>query len=127
MELVFDSFAWLAFFFNEDKGKVKQLLERNNGEIFTTSASLYEVYYRVHQRKGQKERDEAIAFIRGVSKILPITETVALCAGELRIRHGLSAIDAFTLAAAMGQGAKLVTGDPDFAEFKDENLMLLKG
>ncbi|HIH19729.1 TPA: type II toxin-antitoxin system VapC family toxin [Candidatus Micrarchaeota archaeon] len=125
MELVFDSFAWLAFFFKEDNGKVKQLLERNKGEIFTTSANLYEVYYRIHQRKGQKERDEAIAFIKGVSNLLPITESIALSAGELRIQHGLSAIDAFTLAAAREQDAKLVTGDLDFARLKDENIIML--
>ena len=124
MKLVFDSFAWIAFFTDEDKGKVAELLKHNAGEIFTTAANFYEVSYRVFQEKGREKQLEALSFIKKYSEIIPISEEIAITASELRLSHGLSAIDAFTLAAGRHWKAKVVTGDPDFVKFGGEVIMI---
>ena len=120
MKLVFDSFIWLSFFKNEStSGKIKVLLEDKANQIFSTSANIYEVYYRLSENRGKDDLLVALSFIRDNSKILPIDEFLAILAAELSIKYHLSAIDAFTYAAAKMLNGKLVTGDKDFSKLDD--------
>ena len=118
MKLVFDSSAWLLYFEGKERSlAVEKLLKDNLGEIVTTAANLYEVKY-LSLRNGRPAADAAVDFIRSNSEIIPVSEELALQAAELRASHGLSAVDAFTLAAAQNLGAKIVSADPHFAPFK---------
>ncbi|MBI5224428.1 PIN domain-containing protein [Candidatus Micrarchaeota archaeon] len=120
MKLVFDSFIWLSFFKNEStSGKIKALLEDDANQIFSTSANIYEVYYRLSEDSGKADLLVALSFIKDNSQILPIDEYLAILAAELRLKYHLSAIDAFTYAAAKQLNARLVTGDKDFSKLDD--------
>lgn len=122
--LVVDSFAWIEFFKGTEKGrKVLGYLKNNEGRIATTAANYYEVYYRVTQDAGQKKRDEALKVIRDVSAVVPVDEALAVIAGEIRLRKGLSAVDSFTLAAAKKLGGKVLTGDKHFAGLEEALLL----
>lgn len=121
MGLVVDSFAWLEFF----KGgplaeKILGILERSKGSVYTTTANFYEVYYRSSEIYGPEKRERNLAVIKANAELLYLSENMAREAGEIRLRHGLSAIDAFTLAAARIIGGKVLTGDPHFKEFAGE-------
>jgi len=121
MNLIVDSFAWIEFFKGTSRGqKVYGLLENSKNRLYTTTGNYYELYYRLTQECGQLKREEALAYIRHKTTLLEITEVIARSAGELRLAEGLSAIDAFTLAAARINNGKVVTGDKDFDRFKDE-------
>ena len=121
MNVMVDSFAWMEFFKGTERGKkVLNILHDEDNRIYTTVANYYELYYRLTQEQGPSKRDEALAFIKDRSRLMDITEEVARGAAEIRLIEGLSAIDAFTLAAARLVGGKVLTGDRDFDKFKDE-------
>jgi len=121
---VIDSFAWMEFFKGTSRGKkVKDIIEDERIQKYTTAANYYEIYYRIFQEKGQSIKDEAISFIKANSKLVDITEEIASIAAEIRIDEGLSAIDSFTLAAARLIKAKVLTGDKDFSKIKDVEMI----
>ena len=121
MNLVLDSFAWMEFFKGTTRGrKVLELLGCADNRFYTTTGNYYEIYYRLTQECGKIKMEEALAYIRHNTTLLDITEELARMAGEIRLKEGLSAIDAFTLAAARANNAKVVTGDRDFSRFKEE-------
>ena len=124
MKLLFDTSAWLAIFFNQDTGKAEQLLQKNPGEILTTAANLYEIYYKAAGKNGTDKAVISVSSVKNYSKILDVTEEIALEAAKLRLSHGVKAIDAFTLAASRLNNAKLVTADHDFDAFKNETVFL---
>ncbi len=124
MNLVFDSSAWQAYFGGGEKSfAVEKLLKENAGKILTTTANLYEIKY-LSLREGREKADAAVAFVRNNAQIVPIDEYLAMAAAELRASHGLSAVDAFTLAASQAHGAKIVSADPHFAPFKKHLLKI---
>ena len=118
---VFDSFAWIELFKGGKKGeKVRRLLNEGRDRIATTTANYYEVYYRLEQEKGPALRERYLHFIETKAAVIPISIDIASVAAQIRLVEGLSAIDAFTLAAARKLKAKVVTGDKDFEKLKDE-------
>lgn len=121
MRVMVDSFAWLELFSGGSRGaRIREIMEKSPGELYTTAANYYEVYYRATQSAGPDKRDEGLAIIKSNAIVLPVGETVATGAAKIRLTHGLSAVDAFTLAAARMVGAKVLTGDSDFKKFPKE-------
>jgi len=122
---VFDSFAWLELFDGTPRGQhVKKILDQGGHEITTTSANYYEVFYRIEQKLGPIIRDQHMHYITNNSRIIPIDREIAEVAAQLRLTDRLSAIDAFTLAAARISKGKVVTGDKDFQKFKNEVILI---
>lgn len=121
MNLVFDSNAWISYFEGKEKSfVVERLIKENTGKIMTTAANLYEVKHLALRSGGRNAAEEAVAFIKNNSRIIPVDERLALHAAEIRASTGLSAIDAFTVAAAQLLNAKIVSGDAHFAPFKKQ-------
>ncbi|MFH1257714.1 MAG: PIN domain-containing protein [Candidatus Micrarchaeota archaeon] len=124
MKIMVDSFAWLAYFKKERGGeKVYALLKNKESEVFTTAANLYEIYYRLSEDVGKEKLLIALSFIKTRAKIVAVDELIAEIAAEVRLHHGLKAIDAFTYAAAKQLNAKVVTGDRDFSKL--DNVILI--
>jgi len=120
---VIDSFAWLELFGGTQKGeKVKGVFKENTG-IATTAANYYEVYYRMEQKFGLAARKRAVRFIENNAQIIPIDNRIATGAAEIRLKEGLSAVDAFTLAAARMLNCKVVTGDKHFRDFTEVSMI----
>ncbi|MEK6953834.1 MAG: PIN domain-containing protein [Candidatus Micrarchaeota archaeon] len=120
MKLMLDTFAWILILEEGAAGsKVVKMIEQNQGELYTTAGNLYEVHYRVAEKYGRAKLLEFETMIKTEAQIIPIDAELATLAAEMRLKHGLKAIDAFTYAAAQQLGAKVVTGDKDFAKLKD--------
>lgn len=125
MKLVFDSNAWIEYLQGTEKSQaVEKFLSDYGNEIYTTAANLYEVKYLTLRDEGRQKAEDAVLFIKNHAEIILIDEELALNAAELRASHGLSAIDAFTLAAAQKLDAKIVSADPHFTPFKKHLLKL---
>lgn len=121
MKLLLDSWAWIEIFKGTAVGVriAEQVKKTRDEDVFTTSANLYEVCYRVEEDEGRARAKQARTFIENRSKVLSIDEGIALAAVGIRLNEGLRAIDAFTLAAARLQQAKVFTGDKHFKNLKD--------
>lgn len=50
------------------------------------------------------------------TRIIPLTESLALLAADVSLEHGLAMADAIVYATAQDQNARLVTSDADFQD-----------
>ena len=124
---VIDAHAWIEYFVASERGKeVREILENEQNEIFTSSLTIAEVM-SVTKREG-RDFDATCENIIINSKIIDISLEFCKGAGLLhaeirgKIRDfGLA--DAFVLLAARKLGAKILTGDPHFKGFKEAVLI----
>jgi predicted nucleic acid-binding protein len=119
---VVDSWAWIAYLEGSLVGqKVREIIVDDGNEIFTHVLSLGEIVSKV--RRMEKDTDVAVSAITTNSKLFAL-EKDSKDAGLLHAKmvskgskFGLA--DAFVLSAARKLGAKVLTGDPDFATIED--------
>lgn len=115
---IIDSWAWIEYLNGSDAGrKVKQTIEDESNEIFTHVVTLAEIISKVKRRGGDVEL--AWNAVKTNSKISYVNESESKRAGLLHAKTkstipNFSLGDAFVLAAAREQDAKVLTGDPDF-------------
>jgi uncharacterized protein len=117
--IVLDAWAALAFLQREGQAAVmvRRLLRRavrGNIRLLMNAVNLGEVYYRLVQIAGEQTADERLQLLRRLPiEILPVRESLALTAARIKAVHPLSYADAFAVATAKTEGARLATGDPE--------------
>jgi predicted nucleic acid-binding protein len=123
--VVLDAWALLAWLGNEQPAAdaVQEMLdaaEEGSVELHLSVINAGEVYYRLAKDRGRKA---ATRFRAGLASMpvrvhLPIAEDVWQAA-QLKSRAPISYADGFAAALAQQLGAKLLTGDADFAGISD--------
>src|SRR3989338_7931802 len=114
MKYVIDAHAWIEYFLGSDRGKkVKEIIEFNENEIFTSIITVAEVV-SVTKREN-RDAEEKYRDILNLSNIhfinLELAKETGILHAETKIKHfGLA--DTFVLLTARKLGAKVVTGDP---------------
>ena len=120
--IVADAYAWVEYLDGTSRGlKLRDLLD-GGGEGYTCAVTLAEVVSKA-VRTGKDHRT-AYEVIHGNSSMVDADERLSYQAGMLhaevrrRVRDfGLA--DAYVLAAARSLGARVLTGDPHFADIED--------
>ena len=118
MKLLMDSSGWIEFFTGGP------LADRYAGyltpqqEVVTPTIVLYEVYKKIKRERGE---ETAVLFAGrlNATRVIPLTESIALLAADLSLQHGLAMADAIVYATARDQRAQLVTGDADLKDLPD--------
>lgn len=125
MKTIVDSFGWIEYFSNGNlAGKYSAWIEKTaKEELFTPTIVLFEVYKKLKKEKGEEVALKFVAQISGHTNIIAIDDVMALGAAELSLARGLSMADALIKAAADKIGAKLVTSDQHFKNFRDVELV----
>jgi len=117
--VVLDAWAALAFLQREGQAwvMVRRLLRRavrGNVRLLMNVVNLGEVYYRLVQIAGRPRADERLQRFRRLPiEVLPVREALALSAARIKAAHPISYADAFAVATAKSEGARLATGDPE--------------
>lgn len=111
--IVIDSSGWLEFFgagqyAEEFAGRLK-----NPANVLTPTVALYEVYKVAKRDRSEDEAVRAVAFMKK-TRLVDLTEELALTAADLSLEHGLSMADSMMLAVARAYGAELATTDAGF-------------
>jgi len=120
---VVDSWAWIEYLEGSLLGeKVRERLADDGNEIFTHVVSLAEIISKVRRR--EKDTDAAWSAIMTNSKTIALSEKDSRDAGllhaKIKSKHSSFGLaDAFVLSAARKLGAKVLTGDPHFANIED--------
>lgn len=123
MKYVIDAYAWIEYFIGGSKGeKVKEIIESPENEIFTSIITLAEVISVIKRNNGNAE--EKYLDIMNLSNLHDISaefsKDVGIAHASIKSKikdFGLA--DAFVLFTARKIGAKIITGDPHFKEFKE--------
>ena len=115
MKVLLDSSGWIEFFTGGPLAEryVPYLTSRH--QLITPTIVLYEVYKKIKRERGE---ETALLFSGRLSatQVVQLTESIALLAADVSLRHGLAMADAIVYATAKDQEAEVVTGDADLKD-----------
>lgn len=123
---VIDSWAWIEYLKGSSKGlRIRKEIE-NGAELLTNSVSVAEIISKI-KREGM-DIEIAWSALTSLSKIVPCDEDFSKNAGlthaEIKKKVlNFSLGDAFVLYTARKFNAKILTGDPDFSNIKEAELL----
>ncbi len=113
MNLV-DSSGWLEYFGAGSNADFFAAAVEATDELVVSTISVYEVFKRVHQQRGEGEALQAIALMQQAT-VVELTTHLALEAARASVELGLPMADSIILATARRYAAALWTQDADFA------------
>jgi predicted nucleic acid-binding protein len=113
MKNVVDSSGWLEYFADgENAGFFAGVIENIEG-LIVPSISLYEVFKRVYQQRGQGDALQVVAMMEQ-GEVVEFDSPLALSAAKISIEMKIPMADSMILATARAYDATLWTQDADF-------------
>ena len=113
MNLV-DSSGWLEYFADETNAGFFALAIEDAENLVVPTISLYEVFKRVLQQRGEGPALQAVAMMEQ-GQIIDLNSAIALLGAKLSFDLKLPMADALILATARSHQATLWTQDEDFS------------
>ena len=112
---VVDSSAWLEYFADgAGAGYFASAIE-SPAELIVPTVSVYEVFKRVLQQRGENAALTAVAIMQQ-GEVVELTAPLALSAATLSVKHKLPMADSIMYATARAFSATLWTQDADFED-----------
>lgn len=111
--IVLDSSGWLEFFGDGPLADEYAARLRRPQQILTPTVALYEVYKWIKRERSEEEALAAVATMQK-TRVIPLTDDVALTAADISLADRLAMADAIMLATARTHSAELLTSDADF-------------
>jgi len=109
---VVDSSGWLEYFADGPNADFFAPAIENTPELLVPSISLYEVFKRVLQQRGEGDALQAVAVMMQ-GKVVDLDADLALAASKLSVEFRLPMADSIMLATAFAHEATLWTQDVD--------------
>jgi predicted nucleic acid-binding protein len=110
---VVDSSGWLEYFADGPNADFFAPAVETVDELVVPTVSLYEVFGRVLQQRGEGDALQAIALMQQGS-VVELTSPIALDAARTSAELGLPMADSIILTTARAHRATLWTQDSDF-------------
>jgi predicted nucleic acid-binding protein len=110
---VVDSSGWLEYFGDDTNADFFAPAIEAIDELLVPTISLYEVFKRVLQQRGESAALQAISAMRQ-GTVIPVTEVIALEAAQISGTHKLPMADSIILATTRLHDAELWTQAADF-------------
>lgn len=110
---VVDSSGWLEYFADDPNADFFAPAIENVEELIVPTLSIYEVFKRVHQQRGEGDALQAVAMMEQ-GQVIELDTTLALSGAKISLALKLPMADSLILATARAYGATLWTQDADF-------------
>lgn len=110
---VVDSSAWLEYFADGPNADFFADAVEATSELLVPAISLYEVFKRVLQQRGEDTALQAVALMQQ-GEVVDLTSPLALSAARLGHEYRLPLADSVIYATAVSHDATLWTQDADF-------------
>jgi predicted nucleic acid-binding protein len=110
---VVDSSGWLEYFADGPNADFFAPAIQDTDQLVVPTISVYEVFKRVLQQRGEGEALQAIAVL-AQGQVAELDTTLALNAAKLSVDRKLPMADSIMLATAQAHDATLWTQDADF-------------
>ena len=110
--ILVDSSGWIEFFTAGPRAAGYGSYLADLSEVVTPTVVLYEVYKIIRRERSEEEALLAVSQIQK-TRLVPLSESIALDAAEISLAHGLAMADSIIYATARAKEAELVTGDAD--------------
>lgn len=111
---VVDSSGWLEYLADGPNAGFFASAVEATGDLIVPSISIYEVFKRVLQQRGENAALQATALMQQ-GRMAELTVSLALTAAHLSVEESLPMADSIMLATARAFDATLWTQDADFA------------
>ena len=115
---VVDSSGWLEYFADGPNADFFAPAIENIAELVVPVISIYEVFKRVLQQRGEDEALQAIATMTQ-GQVVNMDTTLALSAAKVSVEFRLPMADSIILATARAYDAILWTQDADFEDIEE--------
>lgn len=115
---VVDSSGWLEYFADGENADFFSSAIENLDELVVPAVSLYEVFKRILQQRGEGDALRAVALM-AQGTVVELDLRIALEAARLSDKEKLPMADSMMLATARLYNATLWTQDKDFETFED--------
>jgi ribonuclease VapC len=132
MVRLLDAWAVLAWLRGEREaaGQMRRLLlaaRRGKLQLIMSVINLGEVYYRIAKVSDESNARQILERFRlAPVVVLPVENPLVFQAASLKARFPISYADSFAAALAIGRGARLVTGDPDYQPLEDARVLKIQ-
>lgn len=110
---VVDSSGWLEYFSGGPNSDFFAPAIESTRILVVPSLSIYEVFKRVLQQRGEDLALQAVALMQQ-GRVVELDSALSLSAAKLSVVHRLPMADSVILATAIAHGATLWTQDADF-------------
>ena len=114
---IVDSSGWLEYFADGPNSDFFARPIQDLGHLVVPSLSLYEVFKRIAQQRGEGDALQAIAVMQQAT-VVDLTPPLALDVAKLSLEAHLPMADSIILATARASEATLWTQDADFKNMK---------
>jgi predicted nucleic acid-binding protein len=115
VKTIVDSSGWIEFLSSGPRGAQYAPYISRPLELITPTVVLYEVYKRIKRERGEEAALASVGQMHG-TVLVPLSDSIALLAADVSLRHGLAMADAIIYATALEQGAQIVTSDADLKD-----------
>jgi len=111
---VVDSSGWLEYFAGGPNANFFAKPIEATAELVVPSLSLYEVFKKIAQQRGEGDALQAVAVMQQ-GRVVDLSSTLALSAAKVSMQLSIPMADSVILATARAADAVLWTQDADFA------------
>ena len=111
---VVDSSGWLEYFAGGPNANFFAKPIEATAELVVPTLSLYEVFKKIAQQRGEGDALQAIAVMQQ-GRVVELSSTLALSAAKVSMQLSIPMADSVILATARAADAVLWTQDADFA------------
>lgn len=117
MNLV-DSSGWLEYFTDSNNAEYFAPIIENTEDLIVSVINIYEIYKKILVEKDNNFAIQAIALMQQ-SKVIDITESIAVFASRLSVDFKLPMADSLIYATAKMNDAIVWTQDSDFENLEN--------
>ena len=114
---VVDSSGWLEYFADGPNADFFAQVIENVSELIVPSISIYEVFKRVLQQRGEDDALQAVAIMEQ-GQVANLDMTISLSAAKISMELNLPMADSIMLATTRAYNAILWTQDSDFKDIE---------
>lgn len=111
--LLVDSSGWIEFFTDGPLAGEYAKYINNPAQIITPTIVLYEVYKKIKRERSEEDALLAVSLMNKTT-VIPLSESIALLAADVSLKHSLPMADAMVYATALEDGCDIVSSDGHF-------------
>ena len=118
---IIDSCGWIEYLSNSNlaSGYRKYIEDANPQNYISPTIILYEVYKKILSVYNEENAMEAAAHIKYNTKLVELSDNLAISAAEISLGLELPMADAIIMTTAKKYNAKIITSDTHFEGMND--------
>lgn len=118
MKILVDTCGWIEWLTDSPLAKLFESALRDVDNLIVPTAVQMELYKWLLRERNMEEAMRVINYSTQ-AQVIPLTQNIALTAGDLSTEHNLSFADAIVYATAQVSQARLLTSDAHFKDLVD--------